>query len=268
MTHAALAVCAPFPWRVLTDYLSVRCIPEVERVEDRRYWRRDGAALLQVSYDAEAQSLSIRSVGEDGEAPVNFAACERIARLFAVDLDTAPIMRRLVRSPTLASRVRRVPGLRPLGAWSPFELCVRTVLGQQVTVAAAATLMRRWVQRCGAVTPAAILAADLEGIGMPQRRVESIRSLARAVLEERIRFDAPWEAVNDALQSLPGFGPWTREYLAIRLGRDPDAFPATDLGLIRAANAASARELLQLAETWRPFRAYAATYLWAVSPES
>jgi DNA-3-methyladenine glycosylase II len=268
MTHAALRVCAPFPWRVLTDYLAVRCIPEVERVEDQQYWRRDGAALLQVSFDAQAQSLAIRASDQTAEAPVHRQALERIAQLFAVDVDTAPIMSHLLRSPVLAERVRRVPGLRPLSAWSPFELCVRTVLGQQVTVAAAATLMHRWVQRCGEITPAAILAADLAGIGMPSRRVETICGLARAVLEERVRFDAPWAEVDEALQSLPGFGPWTREYLAIRLGRDPDAFPATDVGLIRAANAASARALLQLADAWRPYRAYAATYLWAVSPVS
>jgi len=101
-------------------------------------------------------------------------------------------------------------------------------------------------------------------MGMPGRRVETIRHLARAVLEERVDFELPWRAVNDALGTLPGFGPWTRAYLGIRLGRDPDAFPETDLGLIRAAGAASPAELLKRAENWRPFRAYAATYLWAV----
>jgi DNA-3-methyladenine glycosylase II len=96
--------------------------------------------------------------------------------------------------------------------------------------------------------------------------VETIRNLARAVLEERVQFEMPWKAIDGALKTLPGFGPWTRTYLAIRLGREPDAFPETDLGLIRAAGAASPAELLKKAEAWRPWRAYAATYLWAVPP--
>ena len=75
----------------------------------------------------------------------------------------------------------------------------------------------------------------------------------------------PWPQVEAALKALPGFGPWTRGYLAIRLGRDPDAFPETDLGLIRAAQVDSPEQLLALADGWRPYRAYAATYLWAVS---
>ena len=124
--------------------------------------------------------------------------------------------------------------------------------------------MRRWVERCGSITPACILGANLESIGMPAKRVETIRTLARAVLDGRVRFDSPWSEINGVLESLPGFGPWTREYLAIRLGREPDAFPASDLGLIRAVGVSTPTELLKIAERWRPYRAYAATYLWAV----
>jgi 3-methyladenine DNA glycosylase/8-oxoguanine DNA glycosylase len=155
--------------------------------------------------------------------------------------------------------------MRPLGAWSPFELCVRTILGQQVTVAAAGTLMRRLVERCGTVTPECVADADFAAIGMPGKRVDTIRSFARAVGDGRVDFARPWADIEAALQGLPGFGPWTRAYLAIRLGRDPDAFPETDLGLIRAAQVSSPVQLLALADGWRPYRAYAATYLWAVS---
>jgi DNA-3-methyladenine glycosylase II len=81
-----------------------------------------------------------------------------------------------------------------------------------------------------------------------------------------VDFSQPWSQVETALQTLPGFGPWTRAYLAIRLGRDRDAFPASDIGLIRAANVTTPAELLALAEAWRPWRAYAAVYLWAVAP--
>jgi 3-methyladenine DNA glycosylase/8-oxoguanine DNA glycosylase len=101
-------------------------------------------------------------------------------------------------------------------------------------------------------------------MGMPGKRVASIQGLARAIIEERIRLSDPWPALDAALATLGGFGPWTRSYLGIRLGRDPDAFAQSDLGLIRAAGASSPAELLRMAEAWRPYRAHAATYLWSV----
>jgi 3-methyladenine DNA glycosylase/8-oxoguanine DNA glycosylase len=156
--------------------------------------------------------------------------------------------------------------MRPLGAWSPFELCIRTILGQQVTVAAAGTLMRRLVERCGSITPECVVAADVSNMGMPGRRAAALQSFAQATVEGRVDFSRSWTQVDAALQTLPGFGPWTRAYLAIRLGRDRDAFPASDIGLIRAAKVDTPAELLKLAEAWRPLRAYAATYLWAVAP--
>ena len=157
--------------------------------------------------------------------------------------------------------------MRPPGAWSPFELCVRTVIGQQVSVAAARTLFARLAERCGAqfhgLTPEALLAADLSAIGMPGRRVGSLLALAHAIAEENLQLEGrPWAETDAALRELPGFGPWTRAYLAIRLGREPDAFPESDLGLMRAAGADSPAALLRLAERWRPYRAHAAIHLW------
>jgi 3-methyladenine DNA glycosylase/8-oxoguanine DNA glycosylase len=132
-------------------------------------------------------------------------------------------------------------------------------------VAAARTLTQRIVQRCGELTPEQLLECDLGNIGMPGKRVQTLRALAHAVAEQRVQLQQPWPQVDAALQALPGFGPWTRAYLAIRLGREPDAFPQTDLGLMRATQAASPKALLALAEAWRPYRAYAATYLWSVA---
>lgn len=174
----------------------------------------------------------------------------------------------LGRSALLRPRLEQVRGLRPPSAWEPFELCVRTVIGQQVSVAAAATLLARLAGRCGpALTPQSLRDANLEAIGMPSRRVACLQGLARAIVDEGLDLQAgPWSDVNDALKELPGFGPWTRSYLAIRLGRDTDAFPETDIGLLRAAGAASPAELLRMAERWRPWRAHAALYLWAVTP--
>lgn len=261
MQFASIAVQAPFPWRALLEYLSIRLIPPVERIEGASYVRTLADAEVRVEFDELRQCLIASTSG-----PIDARdAARRISNLFDVRFDAAPTMQHLGALPLFAGRTRRVPGMRPLGTWSPFELCVRTVLGQQVTVAAAATLMRRWMERCGEMMPQAVLAADLDNIGMPAKRVETVRALARAVLDECVDLSAPWSLLDAQLQSVPGFGPWTRAYLAIRLGREPDALPASDLGLIRAANVDSPKALIQLAEAWRPYRSYAATYLWAVS---
>ena len=262
-THVAdIAVVEPFPWPTLLDYFSHRLIPQLERIEPGRFIRRVGKREVAVAFDPARRCLLVSADGRVKTAEVT----RRVSQLFAVDHDARTLPDSFARDPSLGPRMTAVPGMRPLGAWSPFELCARTVIGQQVTVAAAGTLMRRLVERCGEVTPSCVLAADLSNMGMPGRRVETIRHLARAVLEERVDFDLPWKSVDAALQQLPGFGPWTRAYLAIRLGREPDAFPETDLGLIRAAAVASPAALLKRAEAWRPWRAYAATYLWAVTP--
>jgi DNA-3-methyladenine glycosylase II len=261
MLEAMLPVCLPFPWQHLLDYLSQRLVPGCEAIEDGEYRRRSSDAHVQVSFDARQTVLRIRAQSALPAAEIQ----RRVASLFAVDHDARAVSSHLARTPGLARRVWAVPGMRPIGAWSPFELCVRTVIGQQVTVAAARTLMQRIVQRCGELTPERLLECDLSNVGMPGKRVQTLLGLARAVHERRVQLQGAWPEVNAALQTLPGFGPWTRTYLAIRLGREPDAFPETDLGLVRAAQAASPKELLALAARWRPYRAYAATYLWSVS---
>lgn len=261
MQFASIDVQTPFPWRALLEYLSIRLIPPVERIEGLSYVRSLPDAEVRVEYDESRECLIANASAQIDTRD----AARRISNLFDVRFDSAPMMQHLKQSPLFAERLRRVPGMRPLGTWSPFELCVRTVLGQQVTVAAAATLMRRWMERCGEMMPQAVLAADLDNIGMPAKRVDTIRSFANAVIEQRVDLHAPWVLLDAQLQRLPGFGPWTRQYLAIRLGREPDALPASDLGLIRAAQVQSPKQLMHLAEEWRPYRSYAATYLWAVS---
>lgn len=256
-----IAVRAPFPWRHLLDYFAHRLIPQVERIENDCYVRQVGARTIAVGYDPATAQLQVTANGRVKTDQV----LRNVGRLLDVDHDAQRIHKHLRRSPVLKPRIAKVPGMRPLGAWSPFELCVRTIIGQQVTVAAAGTLMRRLVERCGTVTPECVADANFASIGMPGKRVETIRNFARAAAEGRVDFDQPWPEVEMALKALPGFGPWTRGYLAIRLGRDPDAFPETDLGLIRAAQVDSPEQLLALADGWRPYRAYAATYLWAVS---
>jgi DNA-3-methyladenine glycosylase II len=254
-----IAVRTPFPWAHLLGYLSQRLVPGFETVTAAEYRRRCAESMVSVAFDPERQVLRVSSDVLQAEDVIR-----RIAELFAVDHDARGVTAQLSRSPEIARRLSAVPGMRPVGAWSAFELCLRTVVGQQVTVAAARTLMQRIVERCGELTPTRLLECNLEKVGMPGRRVQTLLALARAVAEQRVQLQLPWPQVDAALQTLPGFGPWTRGYLAIRLGREPDAFPETDLGLVRAARVDSPKALLARAEAWRPYRAYAATYLWSV----
>jgi DNA-3-methyladenine glycosylase II len=257
MDAVAIKVRTPFPWSRLLQYLSHRMVPGAECIEGTTYVRQWSGHEIVAHYDEASAQLEVRCVAE-----IRDSAVQRIRFLFQTDHEAAHIDEHLCRSHPLSAVVRACPGLRPLGTWSAFELISRTILGQQVTVAAANTLMRRLIARCGTLTPDAVLAADLEKLGMPGARVRTLQALAKAVKDNSVDLESPWPQINAALAALPGFGPWTRTYLAIRLGRDPDAFPATDIGLLRASGASSTADLLRLAEAWRPFRAYAAAYLW------
>ncbi|EAR22842.1 DNA-3-methyladenine glycosylase family protein [Nitrococcus mobilis] len=252
-------VIDPFPWAALLGYLDARLIPGAERIVDDGYERRHNGATVRVTYHAGGKCLRITA----DDAVCGDEITVRVIRLFDTGQDTRAVDRQLRACPLLRPRVDRMPGLRPLGCWCPFELCVRTVVGQQVSVAAAATLMRRLAERCGELSPAALCAADLDAIGMPGRRVATLRRLAEAVATGELALEhADWAAIDAGLSRLPGIGPWTRAYLAIRLGRQPDILPETDLGLLRAAGAASPTVLRALSQRWRPYRAHAATYLW------
>jgi AraC family transcriptional regulator of adaptative response / DNA-3-methyladenine glycosylase II len=171
------------------------------------------------------------------------------------------------------------PGLRIPGVWDPFEAAVRAILGQQVSVAAGRTLVGRVVARAGAPiatgptglthlfpSAAALASADLGGLGLTGGRVAALNALARAVVDRTVDFDRPVAEVVDAIASLPGCGPWTAQYVALRGLGDPDAFPASDLVLRRAAGADgpswSASALAARADAWRPWRGYAALHLW------
>lgn len=259
--HFEIAVRRPFPWPALLAYFESRLIEGFETVEAACYTRIGRDHRLQIGYDERAGVLRITS-----EGLLRADAAARAEQLFRPSHDGREIEVALARSPALASRIARCPGFRPLGYWSAFELCIRTLVGQQVTVVAARTLLRRLIARCGELTPEAVVAADLSALGMPGRRVAAIRAFAEAVADGDIALDGAWPQLDERLARQAGFGPWTRAYLAIRLGRDADAFPDSDIGLLRAVGAASPRELRELAEAWRPYRGHAATLLWAVPP--
>lgn len=221
---------------------------------DGSYVRRTVAGEVTVTHEPDV--LRVVSA-EDVSA--------RVRRLFDLDCNPTEVCRALAGCPVIGPRVNRLPGLRIPGCWEPFELCNRVILGQQVSVKGASTLMGRLGTICPGFVREDLAQADLSSLGVPQRRAQTIRALAQAAVEGKLDFETrPWEQNAAALRSIPGVGPWTVDYLAIRLGRDSDAFPETDLGLLRATGVKSPRELLRLAEAWRPYRAYAAMYLWAL----
>ncbi len=285
---------APLALPQLFDFLATRAIPGVERVQLGLYERTvrlDGVPAIVAVRRPRAGRSGARKRGRAPflELCVPIDAARHLARLtaaarriFDLDADPTAIAAQLRSDPLLAPRIERTRGLRVPGAWDGFELGVRAILGQQVSVAGASTLAGRLVERFGEALPRAIARpglaslfpsaqrlanADIGAIGMPARRANAIRALARAVTDGvlDLRPEADIEAAREALRALPGVGPWTVEYIAMRALRDPDAFPTGDLVLRRAASSGApltTRALEARSEPWRPWRAYAALALW------
>jgi AraC family transcriptional regulator of adaptative response / DNA-3-methyladenine glycosylase II len=226
----------PYDWPMISGWLRARAIEGVERVDDDSYVRGD---------------LVLRHV--QGALEVPRGASKRARLLFDLDADPIAIRRTFAKDPLLAPLIRKRPGVRVPGAWDPFELAIRAIVGQQVSVAAARTILGRIAAAHGFV-PERLAEVTIEG--MPRKRAETIQRLARTV--------ALHGGLPTDLTSIPGIGPWTANYIAMRLG-DRDAFPAGDLILRRSAGNLTERELLRRAEAWRPFRAYGAMLLWTSS---
>ena len=213
---------------------------------------------------------------------------ERVRRIFDLGADPRQIGDHLRRDPALAPLIAARPGLRVPGAWDGFELGVRAILGQQVSVRGATTLAGRLVRRCGEPLrgempeglthlfprPERLARADLSSIGMPGARVEAVRTLARAVARGDLRLDGALELEETLarMRALPGLGPWTAGYVAMRGLCEPDGFPYGDLGLRRAVSTngrpVSSASLDRMADAWRPWRAYAAMHLWSAETAS
>ena len=248
----------PYDWDAFLNFVRYRAIAGLEAVDEESY-RRNG---ILVRHDAAGNCLVARI------DPANVSrlrnVVEQIRFFFDLRANTREIAAHLRKSPVLREVVGRNGGLRLPGCWDAFELAVRAILGQQVTVKGASTLAARLVERFGAPKPQILAEADLTRIGLTKARAESLRALARAVCDGSLSFDGsavPGEFIGRMCE-LPGVGPWTANYIAMRALGDPDAFPASDLGLLKASGVSSARRLEEMAEAWRPWRSYAAIYLW------
>jgi AraC family transcriptional regulator of adaptative response / DNA-3-methyladenine glycosylase II len=270
----------PLAWGHLLAYLRLRGIPGVEMADATHYRRTvsigEANGWIAVSmHDERALNLEL----SPSLTPVIGAVIGRVKHLF--DLGAAPDSVSLVlrQDAILEPTVRRLPGLRVAGAFDGFELAVRTVLGQQVSIKGASTIAGRWAQAFGepistpfpelnrlspsAERTSAVSAEEIIALGMVGARARCLIGLARAVAERRVvlAFASNVEEQIEHLMRLPGIGHWTANYIAMRALHWPDAFPTGDLVLMRAAKSTQ-KQLQQRSEAWRPWRAYAAHYLW------
>jgi AraC family transcriptional regulator of adaptative response / DNA-3-methyladenine glycosylase II len=274
----------PYDWPAMVAFLSRRAIPGIETVSAERYARSIALDGVQGIITVEpADGPALRATVRFPKLAALPAIIARLRRVFDLQADPVAIAAHLAQDPALAPLVKARPGLRVPGAWSGFELAIRTVLGQQITVTAATRLAGRLVaahgQRLaepdGELThvfpePEVLAASDLSSLGMPRSRAATLSAMAQAAIADPHLFDATSD-LEDAvrrLRAIRGVGEWTAQYIALRQMREPDAFPAADIGLLRAltrhdASGQSSSELLDRAEAWRPWRAYAAQHLWA-----
>lgn len=282
-----LGARAPFDPAPLLAFFAARAIPGVESVEGDTYARTvtlDGASgVLEARAIAGEQAVRLRMHSARPLPLLPVAA--RVTRMFDLEADATAIAAHLSADPMLA-RAFRGRAVRVPGAWDSFELGVRAILGQQITVAAARTLAARIVAACGKPlaaphgalthlfpTPAALAAAPLESLGLTRARAAALRGFAAAAADGSLKLDelGSAEEAEARLVQLPGIGPWTAQYIAMRAVHDPDAFPAGDLivrqALARGGKLPTERETLARAERWRPWRAYATLALWAQMSE-
>jgi AraC family transcriptional regulator of adaptative response / DNA-3-methyladenine glycosylase II len=274
----------PYDWESLLAFLGSRAIPGVEEVVSGAY-RRSFAlqgrhGILEVRHEKSVRALEARIRFSE---PVSLLPIvTRLRAMFDLAADTSAVAQHFRRDLVLGRLVRRYPGLRVPGAWDGFELAVRAILGQQVSVAAASTLAGQLAQKLGerlsfsdtggltVVFPDARVLANTSLKGIPRVRARAIRSLAQAIVSGRVTLSGTEEATLASLARIRGIGEWTAQYIAMRALRQPDAFPASDLALLRTAGQGSpltATALKERAERWRPWRAYAAIYLWRAAAD-
>jgi AraC family transcriptional regulator, regulatory protein of adaptative response / DNA-3-methyladenine glycosylase II len=281
----------PYAWDSMLAYLRARAIAGVEVVENgtfRRTVELDGiVGSVEVAHRPASDCLSVTIRFPQVSALPGIVS--RVRRQFDLGADIQTIGAHLSSDPLLAPLVARQPGLRAPGGWDGFELAVRAILGQQVTVSAARRLAGQLVALHGKLVPKEhrchpglsrvfpraerLAKADLGGLGMPGARRAALKAVAEAAAADPNLFRplGSAEETIGRLRSIRGVGEWTAQYIALRALRESDAFPASDIGLLRGAAAVDGTrptpaDLVRRAESWRPWRAYAAQHLWAAAP--
>jgi AraC family transcriptional regulator of adaptative response / DNA-3-methyladenine glycosylase II len=284
MLRLSLSYRPPIDWAALIGFLAPRATPGVEHVEHGRYSRTvklgEHTGVIRAWHEPAARpDPAVRLEISASLLPVLMLLSARVRQLFDLDCEPAAIEMHL-RTTGFDALDSGRNGLRVPGAFDGFELVLRAILGQQVTVKGATTLSARLTSAFGEtvdtgvpgltrLTPTAdriaqASVASIRDIGLPVARASTIHRLARAVADGSLRIaaDANVRNVISQLTSLPGIGPWTAEYVAMRALHWPDAFPAGDLALRKAMGGVTEGRLRKLAEPWRPWRSYAAMHLW------
>ncbi len=278
---------APLDFESLLGFLALRAVPGVEEVESGA-WRRavvvpgfSGVVTVRAATGGEPEvDLSLVSARRPPAGAVE-AITRGVTRVFDLDGDPAAVARLLGKDRRLAPLLAARPGLRVAGAFDPFEMAVRGIVGQQITVRGAVTILGRIARAHGASLaggrglthvfpdPAALAEVDLTSLGLTRARAAAVQCIARALRDGELALERgpTLEETVARLVALPGIGPWTAQYVAMRALGEKDAFVAGDLGvrkaLARGKELPSVAEVEKRAERWRPYRAYAVMQLWA-----
>ncbi len=285
-----IPVRQPFDWASLIDFLSMRATPGVEFVGPELYTRtielngQPGRIEIRPILEKNCLSLQIHYP----EIKSLFTIVERVKKIFDVNAATVEIAEHLGKSPLLEPVVGAFPGLRVPGCWDGFEIAVRAILGQQISVKGATTLAGRVACRFGLPITGPDISekdglshlfpgseilskANLAEVGVVPSRALAIKELAKIVCREQINFDPgqKLEPFIEGITKVKGIGDWTAQYIAMRALRNTDAFPSADLVLLKAASynddKVSVKQIKTMSESWRPWRAYSAMYLWKKS---
>jgi AraC family transcriptional regulator of adaptative response / DNA-3-methyladenine glycosylase II len=268
----------PFDFRTMLRFLQARTLTGVETVEGESYsrsftWER-ARGWFSLTHDRTDSALlaTIHCPEPRAFLPI----VKRIRQVFDLDASPSEISRALSKDARLKPRLKRVTGLRLPGIWSEFEAVVRAIVGQQISVQAARTILSRLCERFGEPLPDAptlrstfpspqVLAqADLSGVGLTKTRAGWLGGVAQAYADGFCAGEGDLDSRVERLCSLPGIGPWSAHYICIRALQESDAFPASDLGLYKALglDKGTPKQTEAIAEAWRPWRAYAALCLW------
>ena len=282
----------PFDWSGFLEFFAARATPGVEAVNGDTYSRTmtsdDAHGVVQISPDKRDGYLSLTLHCVNTNAL--FETVQTAREVFDLDAPISEIRATLGKDKVLKPMLRKNPGVRVPGAWDGFEVTIRAILGQQISVKAATTIAGRIARKYGErldlpgtniegglshIFPGAerLMRARLLNIGLVRSRAETIRRVSAAVVNGDLQFDVAQdpEQFCEALQSIKGIGDWTAQYVAMRALKNPDAFPGSDLGLIKAIaypDRVTPQELVTQAADWRPWRAYAAMLLWSSVPGS
>jgi 3-methyladenine DNA glycosylase/8-oxoguanine DNA glycosylase len=272
-------------WKKMLSFFKARAIPGVETVEANRYRRTvrigDCHGRICVWETDKKNTVILETELNDSSHLMEIVA--RVRQIFDLDANMNAIHASLSTDDLLKEIIEKNRGMRLPGAWDPFEVAVRAIAGQQVSVKGARTILGSIVEKAGIVTgklaaqdlnfyfPDAgeVSRINLNNLGMPRKRSDTLQSVANAVHSGQVRLEPGKQAakfINEITQ-IKGIGPWTANYIIMRAFSEPDAFIAQDLGIIKALtpkgeDRLTATQVEKRAEIWRPWRAYAAVYLW------